>query len=89
VEIEVSEIGDRFVSTVLVSKETGLDSTATRSLQQELQHGRGIDDDHAESRSSRTAAAAGVFSFTRFSTAKPGQHLLACGPRGETLEFGK
>ena len=93
VEVEVGDIGNRFVSTaggdltgphetperlndldvdevrcmelVLVAKETGLDSTAQRSLQQKLEQGRRIDDNHAVSRSSRMTAAAGVFKLTR------------------------
>ena len=94
VEIEVGEIGNRFVGTaggdltgphetpealndlhvhevrrmelVFVAKETGLDSTAKGSLQQKLQHGRRVDDDHADSRSSRMTTAAGVLRVTRF-----------------------
>jgi hypothetical protein len=51
---------------VPVSKETGLDSGAKRSLQEKLEQGRGVDDDHAEPRSSRMTTAAGVFNVTRF-----------------------
>ena len=51
---------------VAVSKETGLDSCAKRGLQEKLEKGRGIDDDHADSRSSRMTKAAGVFKVTRF-----------------------
>src|SRR3990170_4277568 len=51
---------------VLVSKEARLDPSANRRLQEELQQGRRIDDDHADSRSSRMTTAAGVFKVTRF-----------------------
>ena len=51
---------------VPVSKETGLDPGAKRSLEQKLEEGRGVDDNHAESRSSRITTAAGVFNVTRF-----------------------
>lgn len=50
----------------LVSKEAGLDPSAQGRLQQELQQGRGVEDDHAESRSSRMTTAAGVVKDTRF-----------------------
>ena len=48
------------------SKEAGLDSGAKRSLQQKFEESRGVDDDHAESRSSRMTTAAGVVNVTRF-----------------------
>ena len=51
---------------VAVSKETGFDSGAKRGLQEKLEQGRGIDDDHADSRSSRMTTEAGVFKVTRF-----------------------
>ena len=51
---------------VLVPKEARLDPSASRRLQEELQQGRRIDDDHADSRSSRMTTAAGVFTVTRF-----------------------
>ncbi len=51
---------------VLVSKEASLDPSAKRGLQEKLQQGRGVDDDHADSRSSRMTTAAGVFKVTRF-----------------------
>jgi hypothetical protein len=38
---------------VLVSKEARLDPGAKRSLQEKLEYGRGVDDDQADSRSSR------------------------------------
>lgn len=51
---------------VAVSKEAGLDSGAKRGLQEKFKEGRGINDDHADSRSSRITTAAGVFKVTRF-----------------------
>ena len=51
---------------VLVTKEARLDSCAESSLQQKLQKRRCIDNDHADSRSSRMTTAAGVFRVTRF-----------------------
>ena len=50
---------------VPVSKEAGLDPGAKRSLQQKFEESRGVDDDHADSRSSRMTTAAGVFNVTR------------------------
>lgn len=47
-----------------IAKEPCLDAPAERGLQQELQHRRRVDDDHADSRSSRITVAAGVFSVT-------------------------
>ena len=94
VEIEVTEIRNRFVSAggsdfagshetpealhnldvnevrnvklVVIPKEAGLHACAKRGLQEKLHQGRRVDDDHADSRSSRTTTAAGVFSVTRF-----------------------
>jgi hypothetical protein len=51
---------------VLVSKQAGLDSGAEQSLEQKLEEGRGVDVDHADSRSSLMTTAAGVFNVTRF-----------------------
>jgi hypothetical protein len=51
---------------VPLSKEAGLDPGAKRRLQEELQQGRGVEDDHADSRSSRMTTAPGVFKVTRF-----------------------
>ena len=51
---------------VLVSKEARLDPSAERGLQEEFQQRRGVDHNHADSRSSRMTVAAGVFSVTRF-----------------------
>jgi hypothetical protein len=51
---------------VLVLKHARLDSGAERSLKKKLEEGRGVDVDHADSRSSRMTTAAGVFSVTRF-----------------------
>jgi hypothetical protein len=50
----------------LISKESGLDFVPKRGLEEKLQQGRGVDDDHADSRASRTTTAAGVFRVTRF-----------------------
>src|SRR5512133_1004730 len=62
--LDVREVGR--VKLVLISKETGLDPGAKRSLEQKLQQRRGVDDDHADSRSARIATAAGVFNDTPF-----------------------
>ena len=51
---------------VLVPEKAGLDSGAQGRLQQKLEEGRGVDDDHAESRSSRMTTAVGVLNATRF-----------------------
>jgi len=51
---------------LVVSKEAGLDASAERRLQEELQERRCVDHNHADSRSSRITVAAGVFSVTRF-----------------------
>lgn len=48
-----------------VSKEAGLDAGTERGLQEKFQHRRRVNDNHADSRSSRMTAAAGVFSVTR------------------------
>ncbi len=61
--LDVDEV--RSMEFVSVAKETGLDSRANRGLQEELQQGRRVDDDHADSRSSRMTTAAGVFKVTR------------------------
>ena len=50
----------------LVAEETSLSASAKRSLEKKLQQGRRVDDDHADSRSSRMPTAAGVFRVTRF-----------------------
>ena len=62
-DLDVHEV--RCMELALVVKETGLDSSAKRSLQQKLQQRRRVDDGHADSRSSRMATAAGVLSVTR------------------------
>lgn len=49
-----------------VPEEPFFDPGAKRSLQQELQYGRRVDDNHADSRSSRMTTAARVFKVTRF-----------------------
>ena len=51
---------------VLVPEKTRLHSGPKRSLQQKFEEGRRVDDDHADSRSSRMTTAAGVFNVTRF-----------------------
>src|SRR6476646_9117332 len=51
---------------VLVPEEAGLDSGAERRLQEKFEQRRGVDDDHAGSRSARMTTAAGVFNVTRF-----------------------
>ena len=55
----------RRMKLVPVAKEARLDPSAKRGLEEELQHRRRIDDDHADSRSSRMMRAAGVFNVTR------------------------
>jgi len=63
-DLDVHEVrGMEFVPS---AKEAGLDSRAKRSLQEKLQQGRRVDNDHADSRSSRRTTAAGVFNATRF-----------------------
>ena len=56
----------RRMELVFVPEKARLDPSANRRLQEELQQGRRIDDDHADSRSSRMTTAAGVFKVTRF-----------------------
>jgi hypothetical protein len=51
---------------VLISKKAGLDPNAKRRLEEKLEQGRGVDDNHAGSRASRMTTAAGVFKVTRF-----------------------
>ena len=51
---------------VVVPEKTRLHSGPKRRLQQKFEQGGGVDDDHADSRSSRTTTAAGVFNVTRF-----------------------
>ena len=48
-----------------ISKETRLDAHAEWGLEEKLQDCRRVDDDHADSRSSRMTLAADVFSVTR------------------------
>lgn len=48
-----------------VAEEPGLYASANRGLQQELKQSRGVEHDHAESRSSRMTTAAGVFRARR------------------------
>ncbi|MEO6239650.1 MAG: hypothetical protein ABIQ52_21850 [Vicinamibacterales bacterium] len=51
---------------VIVAKQAGFDACTKRRLQEKLQQGGRVDDDHADSRSSRMTTAAGVFRTTRF-----------------------
>src|SRR5688500_12134514 len=51
---------------VPVPKQAGFDPGAKWSLQKKFQESRGVDDDHADSRSFRMTTAAGVFNATRF-----------------------
>jgi hypothetical protein len=55
----------RRMELIPVAKETRLDARAKRGLEEKLQHRRRVDDDHADSRSSRMILAAGVLSVTR------------------------
>ncbi len=54
------------VQLVPISKDPGLNPDAKRCLQKKLQKGRRVENDHADSRSSRIMTAAGVFKVTRF-----------------------
>jgi len=63
-DLDVQEV--RRVQFVPVAKEAGPDSSAKRGLQEKLQCGRRVDDDQADSRSSRMTTAAGVFRVARF-----------------------
>ena len=54
------------MEVVVVPEKTRLHSGPKRCLQQKFQEGRGVDDNHADSRSPRTTTAAGVFNVTRF-----------------------
>jgi hypothetical protein len=53
------------VERLPVSEEARLDASAERGLQEELQQRRRVDDDHADSRSSRITVEAAVFNVTR------------------------
>ncbi len=55
----------RRVQFMVASKEAGLNSFSKRGPQKKFQHRRSIDDNQADSRSSRMIAAAGVFRVTR------------------------
>ena len=63
-DLNVHEV--RRVQFVVFAKEAGLDSCTKRGLQEKLQQSRCVDDDHADSRSTRMTTAAGVFRVTRF-----------------------
>jgi len=53
------------VELLPVSEEARLDAGAERGLQEKLQHRRRVDDNQADSRSSRMTVEAAVFSVTR------------------------
>lgn len=55
----------RGVEVVAVAKQPRFNVGAERRLQEQLRHGRRVDDDHADSRSRRMTSAAGTFSSTR------------------------
>ncbi len=61
--LDVHQMGR--MKLVLVSQEAGLNPGAKRCLQQKLQESRRVQDDHADSRSSRMTTAAGVFKVRR------------------------
>jgi len=54
----------RRMECVVAVEQPRLDSRAEWGLEEKLQQGRRIDDDHARSRSSRMTMAAGVFKMT-------------------------
>ena len=56
----------RRMQLVLISEKPGLDPGAKRCLQEKFQKRRRVEDDHADSRSSRMTTAAGVFNLTCF-----------------------
>ena len=70
----------RRVELVLVAEEPRLDPCAERRLQEELQQRRRVDDDHADSRSSRMTRRPASSGHPLSSAVEPGQHLLACRP---------
>ena len=74
---------------VLISKKAGLDSGAKRSLQEKFEQGRGVDDDHAESRSSRMTDRGRRLRGHALSTVESGQHLVARRSCGQTFKFGE
>jgi len=61
--LDVHQVGR--MELVLISKEASLDPGAKRRLQEEFKQRRGVEDNHADSRSSRMTTAAGVFRVTR------------------------
>ena len=63
-DFDIHQVRD--VELGLVAEETSLNSGAKRSLEKKLHEGRGVDHDHADSRSSRMTTAAGVLRLTRF-----------------------
>lgn len=62
-DLDVEKVGS--VELVAVAEEPRFDVDADRRLQEQLRHGRRVDDDHADSRSRRMTSAAGTFSSTR------------------------
>jgi hypothetical protein len=62
-DFDVQEV--RRMEFVTVLEEAGFDSDAEFRLQEQLQQRRCVNDDHADSRSSRMTTAAGVFRVTR------------------------
>ena len=63
-DLHVEKVGS--VEVVAVAEEPRFDVDADRRLQEQLRHGRRVDDDHADSRSCRMTTAAGVLRVTRF-----------------------
>jgi len=63
-DLNVHEVWD--MKFIVVAEQASLDSCAGWRLEQKLQQGRSVDDDQADSRSSRMTTAAGVFKVTRF-----------------------
>ena len=61
--LHVEEVGS--VEVVAVAEQPRFDVKADRRLQEQLCHGRRVDDDHADSRSRRMTSAAGTVSSTR------------------------
>ena len=55
----------RRMELIVVPEKAGFDANAERGLEQKLQHRGRVEDNHAESRSSRMTLAAGVFNVTR------------------------
>lgn len=62
-DLDVHEVWD--MPLVRIAKQAGLYPGTKHRLQKEFQQGGCVDDDHADSRSSRMTTAAGVFRVTR------------------------